>query len=241
MTTKTRSLISILVKKWAPIFIATFAGLLVLIGYLFPTPLLVDYRGHPTELRDVLVEWAVIVAAFAFVLGVVNILRVHGERTLHRRKGWFYSLALLLAMLIGSLPPLLEILQWFLGDDLPAAQIQEALDHLILNHVIGALGASLAALVAFTMSLAAFRLMRARRGGRELTQGWLFILVVAVVLLTSTPLASLDWLPISYIRHIVVNVLGMAGMRGLLLGVVLGTVVTALRVLVISDRPHSEF
>jgi len=241
MTTKTRDLVSILIKKWAPIFIATFAGLLVLVGYLFPTPLLVNYRGRPTELRDVLVEWAVIVAAFAFVLGVVNVLRVHGERALRRRKGWFYSLALLFAMLIGSLPPLLEILQWFLGDALPDVQIQEALNHLIFDHVIGALGASLAALVAFTLALAAFRLMRARRGWRELIQGWLFILVVAVVLLTSTPLASWDWLLLADIRHMVVNVLGMAGMRGLLLGVVLGTVITALRVLVISDRPHSEF
>jgi hypothetical protein len=33
----------------------------------------------------------------------------------------------------------------------------------------------------------------------------------------------------------------MAGMRGLLLGVALGTVITALRVLVVSERPHSEF
>ncbi|HEY74432.1 MAG: hypothetical protein DRJ03_23120 [Chloroflexi bacterium] len=241
MTTKTRGLISILVKKWAPIFIATFAGLLVLVGYLFPTPLLVNYRGRPTELRDVLVEWAVIVAAFAFVLGVVNMLRVHGGRALRRRKGWFYSLALLLAMLIGSLPPLLEILQWFLGDALPDVQIQKALNYLVFDHVIGALGASLAALMAFTLALAAFRLMRARRGGRELVIGWLFILVVAVVLLTSTPLTGLDWLPLADIRRMVVNVLGMAGMRGLLLGVVLGTVITALRVLVISDRPHSEF
>jgi hypothetical protein len=45
---------------------------------------------------------------------------------------------------------------------------------------------------------------------------------------------------LAYIRHEIVEVLGMAGMRGLLLGVVLGTVITAIRVLVGSDRPHSE-
>jgi len=33
---------------------------------------------------------------------------------------------------------------------------------------------------------------------------------------------------------------GMAGMRGLLLGVALGTMITALRVLLTSERPHTE-
>jgi len=239
MIAKIRNLISSLVKKWAPVFIATFTGLLVLVGYLFPTPLLVGYRGRPTELRDVLIEWAVIVAAFAFVLGAVNILRVHGARAFRRQRGWPYSLVLLIAMLIGAIPPLLEILQWFLGD----IPLQESIDHLIFDHVISPLGASLAALVAFTLTLAAFRLLRARRGLPQVLLGWLFILIVAVVLIGSAPptglIANLGFL--AEVREWIISVPGMAGMRGLLLGVVLGTVITALRVLVVSDRPHSEF
>jgi len=239
MIARIRDLISILVKKWVPIFIATFTGLFVLVGYLFPTPLLVDYRGRPTELRDVLVEWAVIVAAFAFVLGVVNMLRVHGARSLRRRPGWPYSLALLLAMLIGALPPILGILQWFLGD----IPLQGSLDRLIFDHVISPLGASLVALVAFTLALAAFRLLRTRRGLAQVLLGWLFILVVAAVLIGSAPptglVANLGFL--AEVREWIISVPGMAGMRGLLLGVVLGTVTTALRILIISDRPHSEF
>lgn len=52
-----------IIKKWIPIFIATSAGILTLTGYLFPRTVLADYR-------DRLVEWAVIVAAFAFILGL---------------------------------------------------------------------------------------------------------------------------------------------------------------------------
>ena len=81
-----------LVKQWIPILIATITGLVVLAGYLFPIPLLTYYR-------DRLVEWAVIVTAFAFVLGLFNILHVHGGRVIRLRKGWFYSLVLLLAAL----------------------------------------------------------------------------------------------------------------------------------------------
>ena len=70
---------------------------------------------------------------------------------------------------------------------------------------------------------------------------WWRILTAAIVLLTSTPLIMLDSPLLDLVQHEIVNVMGMAGMRGLLLGVALGTVITAIRILVISDRPHSEF
>ena len=211
-----------LVKQWIPILIATITGLVVLAGYLFPNQLLTYYRGHLTEWRDVLVEWAVIVAAFAFALGLFNILRVHGGRVVHLRKGWFYSLVLLLAALVAWIPPVLY------GPS--GTQTQQMFDY-----VIGPLGASLAALVAFTLALAAFRLLRARRS----TGAVFFILIVAVVLLGSTPFIGMGWLADA--RDWIVNVPGMAGGRGLLLGAALGTMITALRVFVGSDRPHSEF
>jgi len=214
-----------LVKQWIPTLIATVTGLVVLAGYLFPNSAWADNRDH-------LIKWAVILAAFAFFYGLFNLLRVHGGRIPRLRQGGLYSLVLLLAMLAGMLPPILEILEQRQGQDIP---IQETLDQIIFDGIIGPLGASLAALVVFALALAALRLMRARRSVGSL----LFILIVAVVLLGSTPLIGFEWL--ADIRDWIINVPGMAGMRGLLLGVALGTVITALRVLMGSDRPHSEF
>jgi hypothetical protein len=223
-----------LVKQFIPIFIATGTGCFVLLGYLFPDSGWADFR-------DLLIEWAVIVAAFAFFLGLVNIARVHGGRILRQRSSWFYSLVLLLAMLAGFTPPFLEVLQR-LGILHPESPMQKRLNYIIFDCTISPLGASLAALVAFTLALAAFRLLRARRGW-GLISGWLFILVVAAVLLARTPPTGL---PVEIerllaeARYWIVNVLGMAGMRGLLLGVALGTTITALRVLMGVERPHSE-
>lgn len=211
-----------LVKRWIPVLLfATLPGLVVLLGYLFPGQPLIYYRGQLVEWRDVLIEWAVIVAGFALLLGMFNILRVHGGRVGQRQRGWPYSLVLLLAMLVAWIPPMLPT--------------QETLNRLEFDYVISPLGASLAALVAFALALAAFRLLRVRRS----LGGVSFLLVVVVALLGSAPFIGLEWL--AHIRDWIINVPGMAGVRGLLLGAALGTVITALRVLLTSERPHSEF
>lgn len=211
-----------LVKKWIPtLLFATLPGLIVLSGYLSQNPVL-------TYLRDTLIEWAVVVAAFALLLGLFNIARVHGRRVLRRRRGWVHSLVLLFAAVAFSIPPILY------GPS-------DKLTLLTFDYVIGPLGASLAALVVFTLALATFRLLRGRRGW-EFILSWGFILIVAVVLLGSTPMTGLSTVlePLADVRDWIVNKPGMAGMRGMLLGVALGTVITALRVLGASDRPHSE-
>ena len=209
-----------LVKQIIPTGIAAITGLVVLFGYLLPSSMLAHFR-------DSLIEWAVIVAAFAFALGIFNLVRVHGKRASRFRRGWLYSATLLLAMLIGFIPPILQISSFN-----PPVQV----DHLVFDYIISPPGASLAALLALTLALAAFRMLRTRHSW-ETT---FFMLIVGVVLLASTPLVGTEWLPLAYIRHEIVNVLGMAGMRGLLLGVVLGTVITAIRVLAGGDRPHSK-
>jgi hypothetical protein len=215
-----------LVKRWIPsLLFATLPGLVVLFGYLFPGRLLIHYRGRVMEWRDVLVEWAVIVAGFALLLGLFNVLRVHGERIGRRQRGWPYSLVLLLAMMVAWVPPVLS----------PDNPMQKMLDRTVFDYVISPLGASLAALVVFALSLAAFRLLRARRSVGAV----FFLLVVALALLGSVPFTGLEWL--ADIRDWIINVPGMAGMRGLLLGVAVGTVITALRVFLTSERPHSEF
>ena len=224
-----------LIKRWIPILVFTvIPGLIVLSGYLLPTNELL------VGLRHYLVECAVIVAAFAFLLGVFNILRVHGRHIRRREHGWVYSIVLLLAMLIAVLPPILQgiltardVLQGQVFD----SQVREMLVDLssaVFRYLISPLGASVAALLVFTLGLAAFRLLRARRNAGTV----LFLVVVVLVLLGSTPLLGLDWL--AGVRDWIVNVPAMAGTRGLLLGVAIGTVITGLRVLLTLDRPYTE-
>jgi hypothetical protein len=210
------------IKRWFPILLALVCGLIVLAGYLVP-----QLAGF----RDGLIEGAVIVAAFAFILGVFNVLSVHSKQVLARRSGWPYSLVLLIALVIGMIPGILEIVSEFAPRDLP---IVAALGGLVFDYVVSPLGASLAGLLAFTLALAAFRMLRARPSVATV----LFLTVAAVALLGSTPIVGLEWL--ADIRDWLINVPGMAGARGLLLGVALGTVIAGLRIFLTVERPYSE-
>lgn len=206
-----------IVKEWIPFLIFLPVSIIVLMGYLIPAPVLVYFR-------DRLIEGAVIVAVFALLLGVFNILHVHVGQVRRRRRGWFSSFVLILALLIGMIPPLLP-------EGMP---LRSKLNEAVLSHVLRPVGASLAALIVFTLTLAAFRLLRTRRTVASV----LFLLVVAVVLAGGIPLAGLEQL--AGWRAALIHVPAMAGARGLLLGVALGTVIAALRLIVGGERPYGE-
>lgn len=199
--------------RWLPIAVATITGILVLGGYFLP--------GVPffVGARSTVLDWAIIVAAFALLLGLVNIVRVHGRRIANAERGWPYSLVLLLAVLAAWIPGILPI------DDLK---------DLSFEYVLGPLGAALGGLMAFTLVLAAVRMLRARQTPEVLV----FLIVVGIILLGGTPLAGSGLL--AGFRDWLIRVPGMAGTRGLLLGVALGTVITGLRVVLASERPHAE-
>jgi hypothetical protein len=103
----------------------------------------------------------------------------------------------------------------------------------VFNAIIAPLQASLGALLAIFLGVAAVRMAQ-----RSRTWGTLwFLLSALVVLLTQIPVsADSILLPIRQFF----DALAMGGMRGLLLGVALGTLAVALRVLLTIDRPQSE-
>ncbi len=227
-----------LFKRILPTIIAVGAGVLTLVGYLVPAP----------DLISLLVRWAVIVAAFALILGAVNVLRVHFKRFSRGKRGWPYSITLLLVALVsfgvtaaGLLPALLPELLSGLSVE-PISLFDDWVEPIRLfsdswfNYVILPLEAGAAGLVAFALALAAFRLMRS--GRRNPFEAIVFLLSALIVLLGATPLPSPTWL--TALRDMWMSVPVLAGMRGLLIGVGLGTLVIGLRVIIGLDKPHSD-
>lgn len=202
-------------KRIIPFVIAIATGLLTLIG------LLAD-----SSAVNLLLNGASFLAALALLLGVVNLFVVHAHRLVAKRS--IYSLFLLASMGIVL----------FLGftDGRQAIGINEA-----FNWVQRPLEAALASLLAFFLVGAILRMAR-QRGGDRWT--WLFVGTVIVILLT-TALSVAGFVPASIntlalqIREAIDGLIVAAGMRGLLIGVALGTIMLSLRLLVGLERPYN--
>src|SRR5438477_7013974 len=54
-------------------------------------------RGRFADFAGTLAQWVAVVVAFALLVGLTNLIRVHIVRVARRGEGWFYSL-----LLVGS-------------------------------------------------------------------------------------------------------------------------------------------
>jgi len=199
-------------RKILPIAAAIVLGLVVLVDFFIPNPEL-DAVGA------VLAEGASILAAFALILGLLNILATHARR-LGTREPHRAASALLIVAMLGTFAasvalPGPEVVRW------------------IFRYAYVPLQATMTALLAFFVVTAVFRSFRIRNLAAALLMiTCLFILVMQLPLVSALAPRLAD------IRDWLLRVPVTAGIRGILLGAALGTVATSLRVLLAVDRPY---
>ena len=201
-----------------PTVITGVIGVITFITFLLPSTVGVG-------LRTLLVQIAVIIAGVAVLMGFVRLISVHVQR-IRRRKGIVYSLFLIFSAGVTAIAVAIALLSSDKGD------IANAAKTFVFNGVIAPMQSALGALLAVFLALAAFRMLRRRR-----TFGsFCFLLSALLVLITQVPI---DVPALTTVRHFV-DAFTTGGVRGLLLGVAIGIVATAFRVLLIIDRPQSE-
>lgn len=198
--------------KWLSTAVAMAVGLIVLLDFFFIHPIL---NGVGAAFR----EWAILLTAFALLLGLFNLLSVHLLRIIRRTEsGAGYSAVVLLTFAIVTVIGLVF--------GLPSGPMDW-----IFNNLYVPLQGAFFALAAFFLATAAYRALRAR----NIETTWM-LLAALVVLIGQIPLLGV----LSDARAWVLAVPSEAGVRGILLGVALGTIATGLRLIVGMDRPHSE-
>ncbi len=197
-----------------PTVITVVAGFLVLISYAIPIPALVSWRA-------VLADVALIVAGVALLMGFVHLLAVHWQRFRQRKNIYSLILILVAVVVVGVLV-------------LDRTTAANRFTSVILEGIIIPAQSSLGALLAIFLAMAAFRLARRRSWGSV----W-FLIAALVVLITQIPPTGQAGPLLSRVRE-VFDAIATGGMRGLLLGVALGTLAVAFRVLLAIDRPQSE-
>lgn len=194
--------------------IAIAVGILVLLGYFFT---------QAAVIQAVLLDWAIILAGTAALIGIFNLITVHTDKIRRHEKDGVYS-AILIIGLVGA---------FFFGVVLKPQS--PFLQSVLLEGVIIPVEASLMGLLAVSLLYAAVRLMRRRMEMMSV----IFILTAALVFLGSVTLPFGE-IPLigTLIRPWVSQIWAVGGARGILIGVGLGALMTGLRVLFGIDRPY---
>lgn len=205
-------------KRILPTVAAVSTGIVMLVLTLLPVPGL-------NPVRTLLLQWAMLLGAFAFILAYFQLLRVHLARVRSAKRDKFTSLLVVVSALIGLGVVLAEGILKKGGPSGTASQW-------LLTNILVPGESTLLALTAITLILAGMRILRTRRTVGSV----IFLLVALLVLLGTVPYLGILGEAVAWIQ----NVPALAGMRGLLLGVSLGILLTGLRVIFMVTRPHSD-
>ncbi len=192
--------------------VAIVCGLIVLVDYFISWPPL-------DTLAASLVEGVAILSVFALLLGTGNLLRIHSQGLVQRdgQRGFrIILLVALLATLVIGLWPNIDLLPW------------------VFEYVYQPLESTMVALLSFFMVGALYKAFRLSR-----PSAILLLISCLFFLITQIPFsASLSsYLPAMGRWMLMVPV--TATVRGMLIGVALGTIASCLRILAAIDRPYT--
>jgi cytochrome bd-type quinol oxidase subunit 2 len=202
-------------------------GLVVLFGFVFGT----NPAGEATLLgllRDYFLRGAIVLAAVALLVGIVNLAAVHSNK-IREKESPGYSFLLLAALLGTVVIGLFDISRMDISGE---SNFQWT--HWLFTYIQIPVETSLMAVLAISLTYASARLL-----GQRLTIYSVVFLGVLMILLLGVIPQLIDFLPfLSDIRTWIIEVPAVGGARGVLLGVSLGIIATGLRILMGSDRPY---
>ncbi len=224
-----------------PIFVGFFAGLIPVLSLYIPKRFLSGQTGMSPRLD----QWLIIVAGFALLLGVVNVLQNNFRKIARREKGWVYSVVLLIGLFVtggfgiygalsgqgiafapdGSPTPFKYMADWFFQP----------------------LQATIFSLLAFFMASAAFRAFRARN-----TEATILLIAAGLVMMGRVPILEFLATPFAAIQPTaaaasqglgkltewIMNTPNGAAQSGIIIGAALGAASMAIRVILGIERGY---
>jgi hypothetical protein len=209
------------------------AGFVTLVGLLVGDDLgllsaLVNGLGIRV-IANFFLQLVTITAAVAILIGVLNLLLVHLERLSGREGGALprvYSLVLLVSFVAV----------------IATYAFARPTSLILLETVQVSIESALAGLLFFALVYGAATVTRRRASwaGMVFVTTIVIVLLAALPLTASTPLAARGQALVVEVRDWLLAVPADAGARGILLGIALATIVTGVRVLIGQDRSYRE-
>lgn len=202
-----------MIRKELPFWIGLVCATVVLADYFFAVPFLAAASKE-------ILQWRVILAAFALALGIGNLTRIHGSAIAHRKQYWPFSV-LLLATLYGYL--LLGIV----------ATSKSPVYKFFWDYMYQPLSGTWYSMTVFYMTSACWRAFRIRNAHAAI-----MMVAAVIVMLGQVGLGKVLWSQLPVIGNWIMTYPNNAGMRGISIGAALGMVALSLRVILGLERGH---
>ena len=214
-------------RREIPLFITAITGVVFIIAYFIP---------HPpfNQIQDLFQTWFQIIAAFAIILGVLNLMVVNGDKVYRRSKGWGYSVIIILSFLVMA-----GIGTFRLGSK--ASPLEEGTPFMwLFYNVYYPLSSTVFALLAFFVASASFRAFRARNKEAALLLTAAFFVMLGRVPVGDylTSWIPLKWLHLSTIANWIMAYPNMAAQRAIMIGIALGIISTSLRLILGIEKSY---
>jgi len=211
-------------KRRFPLILVFVFGIFGIIPFIIPHPVV---QGTDEFLRNNLLK---ILAAFALILGLGSLLRVHLDKIRRKGQNWEYSWVLVGTFVITAI---IGLFGGVSGSGILPTKIGTFNFDIwtIYFNIEVPLGAAMFALLSFFMASAAYRAFRARS-----TEATLLLAAAFVVMLGVLPLGNQISPHLPSFAQWIMDVPNVAGQRGILFGVALGMLATALKIILGIER-----
>jgi hypothetical protein len=197
-----------------PVAIAFVAGMLMIVSLFVPHP----FVAEPAAVTR---SWAIVITAFAYVLGVANIARISLETVRRRSKDWEYKAVLLAA--------LATMMVMGIGLGVRSGGVFDwAYQNLFIP-----MQSTMFSLLAFFIASAAYRAFRARS-----VEATLLLVTAAIVMLGRVPIGEHIWARFPDLTEWIMEVPNMAAKRGIMIGAALGAISTGLKMVLGLERSY---
>lgn len=203
-----------MLRRQIPLGITFVTGLAMVVGYFIP-------HNPFGEIQQTFQQWYIIVAAFAIILGVGNLIKLHGQRVGRRGSGWGYSVILLVTLGVMGLSGIFQGIE------------EGTVFYYFWQNMMIPLGSTMFSLLAFFVASASYRAFRARTPDAAL-----LLVAATLVMLGRVPIGGILYEGFPQVANWIMDIPNTAGQRAILIGIALGTVSASLRLILGIERAH---
>lgn len=198
-------------KKTGPVVLGFVVGMLMLIQYFTPNSWI------EARYNNVL-DWKQVVFGITLILGVVSLFIYHWKKIERRSEGWGYSVVTVAGLIFMIVAAII-----FTPERGPYPWM--------FDHVQSPMQSTMFALLAFYVASASYRAFRARS-----FHAALLLIAGVVVMLGRVPLGEM--MGLHHISSWILDYPNLAAKRGIMIGVGLGMVATAIKIIVGIERTY---